>query len=89
MAIIQGIIFKNRQAFNGKQGAVYNYYLSKNKGVDRTVIKRWSDGIDALDGSGEVLMLVDERISGFPWSPEQIVDIDTNDPKWFNNNSNV
>jgi hypothetical protein len=76
----QGVIFANRQAFEGKQEAVFNYYKARNTSNEAT---SWSNGIDALDGSNEVLMLVDERLNDFPWSPEQVVEIDKNDTKWF------
>lgn len=85
MATIKGVIFNNRQSFDGMQTAVYNYYLANVRDVDTTIVKRWSDGIDALDGSGDVLMLVDERVLGFPWNPHAVVDISTDNPKWFNN----
>ena len=88
MATFKGIIFPNRNAFENKQTAVWNYLKAKDKKIDLTVVKRWSNGIDSLDDN-KVLMVVDERIDGFPWSPEQIIDIDTTDPKWFNQNPEI
>ena len=85
MAIFQGVIFPNRQAFEGKQGAVFNYYKAKDKNVDTSVVTSWSTGIDSLDDN-KVLMQVDERIDGFPWSPEQVIDVSTDNPKWFDQN---
>ena len=84
MATFKGIIFANRNAFAGKQTAIFNYYKAKTPKLDTSVVKQWSLGIDALDGSNRVLMVVDERINAFPWSPEQVIEINTNNPTWFN-----
>ena len=85
MATFKGIIFANRNAFENKEAAVWNYIKAKNKKIDLNVVKRYSKGIDSLNDS-KVLMTVDDRLNGFPWSPEQVVDIETTDPKWFNQN---
>jgi len=88
MPIFKGVIFPNINAFNGKQGAVFNYYKAKQKqDFDYTVpdyVTKWADPIFALDGTNQVLMVVDERVNGFPWNPEQVIDVSTTDPKWFN-----
>ena len=88
MATFKGIIFANRTAFENRETAVWNFYKAKDKKIDTTVVKRWSKGIDSLDDS-KVLMPIDERLKDFPWSPEVIVDVDTTDPKWFNQNPEI
>jgi hypothetical protein len=85
MATIKGVIFANRTAFNGVQGAVYNYLLANTKGIDTSVVKQWSLGIDSTDDT-KVLMVVDERVMDYPWNPHAVVDINTDDPKWFPQN---
>lgn len=82
MATVKGVIFANREAFNGKHGAVFNYYKANISNFGNAT--KWCDGIDSTN-SNEVLMIVDERLDGFPWSPEQIVDVDVEDEKWFPN----
>ena len=77
--LVKGVIFSNRIAFDGVQEAVYNHFKAKHPNNPAT---KWSDGIDSTNSS-EVLMLLDERTTDFPFSPQQIVDIDTNDTKWF------
>ena len=77
--MVKGVIFANRQAFDGVQEAVYNFMKAK---TPNNIAVRWSNGIDSTNSS-EVLMLLDERTTDFPFSPQQIVDIDTNDTKWF------
>lgn len=79
MATIQGVIFPNRQAFDGIETAVYNFFKAK---FPENIATKWSEGIDSND-SNEVLMLIDERVMDFNWNPHAIVDIDTNDTKWF------
>jgi len=87
MATFKAVIFANRTAFEGRVGAIWNFYLAKmqNRGVkvDTDVVKSYSKGIDSLD-DGKVLMQVTEEVEDFPWSPEQVVEVDTTDPKWFN-----
>ena len=83
--MLKGVIFANRQAFDGKQTAVFNYYKTNVSNVDELVTK-WSEGIDSKT-TNEVLMIVDSRLDGFPWSPEQVVDISLSDTKWFNNDT--
>jgi hypothetical protein len=84
MATVKGVIFANRQAFDGVQTSVFNYLLAQDTDgkIDRTVVKQWSLGIDSTDDT-KVLMLVDERVMDFPWNPHAVVDINTDDPKWF------
>ena len=85
MATFKGIIFPNRNAFENRQSAVFNFYKAKTPKLDDSVVKQWSKGIDSLDDS-KVLMVVDERIELFPWSPEQVIEINTDNPKWFPQN---
>lgn len=79
----KGIVFPNRQAFEGKQTAVYNHFKAKHPNNQAT---NWSNGIDSLNDN-KVLMPLDERTLDFPWSPEIVVEIDKNDLKWFNNDA--
>jgi len=83
MATFKGVIFANRQAFQGVETAVWNHYKAKypNKGVT----SKWSNGIDSLNDN-KVLMQVDERVMDFPWNPHAVVDVDITDTKWFNQN---
>jgi hypothetical protein len=76
----KGIIFSNREDFNSKQIEVFNYFKSL---YPDNLATEYSDGIDALDESGEVLMIIDGRVLGFNFSPYVIVDVNNNDPKWF------
>lgn len=84
MATFKGVIFANRNAFEGVQTAVWNYFKAKEKKLDLNVVKAWSKGIDSTDDS-KVLMPIDERVEDYPWNPHAIVDIDTSDEKWFPN----
>lgn len=86
MATFKGVVFQNRQAFEGTQTAVFNFYKAKYNEIG--VTSKWSKGIDSTD-SNEVLMVIDERVLDFPWSPHAIVDVDTTDPKWFNQNGEI
>lgn len=81
MAFIKGVVFNNRQSFEGFESAVFNFYKAK---YPNSLATKWSEGIDALDGSNNVLMLIDERVLDFNWNPHSIQDIDVNDAKWFN-----
>ena len=84
MATIKGVIFANQQAFEGTQTAVFNYLIAQDTEgkIDKTDVEQWSLGTDSTDDA-KVLMIVDDRVMGFPWNPHAIVDIDTTDPKWF------
>lgn len=78
---MKGVILPNRQAFDGLQTAILNHYYAKNPNM-RGVIILWDKGINSKN-SNEVLLLLDERVLDFPFSPHQVVDIDKNDSKWF------
>lgn len=80
--IIQAVIYPDRATFESIQPSVYDYFVANNK-VDTTVVKEWSKGIDALDESGEVLMRFDNRINGFDFSPYSVIEVSTDNPKWF------
>ena len=66
MATFKGVIFANRQAFEGVENAVWNFYSAKypNHGLTN----KWSNGIDSRNDN-KVLMQVDERVMDFPWNP--------------------
>ena len=83
MATFKGVIFANRQAFYGVETAVWNHY--KAKYTNHGVSEKWSNGIDSLNDN-KVLMQIDERVLDYPWNPYAIVDVDTTDLKWFNQN---
>lgn len=78
--MLKGVIFQNRQAFQGMETAIFNFFKAK---YPENLATKWSEGIDALDGSNNVLMIIDERVLDFNWNPHAIEDIDVNDAKWF------
>ena len=86
MATFKGIIFANRQVFDGVETAVWNFYSAKypNHGVTN----KWSNGIDSRNDT-KVLMVVDERVMDFPWNPHAVVDVETTNPKWFDQNPQI
>ena len=85
MATFKGIIFANRTAFEGMETAIFNYFKAKYSAIGIT--KKWSNGIDSLDDS-KVLMPLDERVLDYPsFNPHTVVDVDTNDEKWFSNDA--
>ena len=87
MITFKGIIFANRTAFEGVNTSVFNYYKAKHP--DHGFTNTWSKGIDSLDDS-KVLMPLDERVLDYPsFNPHTIVDIETTDPKWFNQNPEI
>ena len=77
-----GIIFINREEFNEVESTVFEFYKSKYKNIGNS--ERWSDGIDALDGSGQVLMIVDERVLDYPFT-QDIIEVEGTNAKWFKN----
>lgn len=82
MATFKGMIFANRTAFQGMETAVFNYYKAKYPNYGIT--SKWSDGIDSLDDD-KVLMALDERVLDYPsFNPYTVVDVETTDAKWFN-----
>ena len=85
MSTFKGVIFVNKQAFDNVQTAVFNYLDASLSTEAKKIVTKWSNGIEAKDGSGEWLMPVDERIMEFPWNPHAIVDITKGDSKWFTN----
>lgn len=90
---LKGVIFSNIEDFNSKELAVLNYYKVKQKQDFNydvpDYVDKWCEPVLAKDGSNELLMIIDERIDGFSWNPGQIINIDPNDPKWFNNNIEI
>ena len=85
MATFKGIIFANRAAFDGAITGKLNQYKAKTKdNYNLTTIL--ANGIDSLDDDKVLLPINNRYIKQLDWNPNQIDDIDTNDPKWFNLN---
>jgi len=82
MATFKAVIFANRTAFEGVETSVFNFYKAKYGDVGLT--NKWSNGIDSLNDT-KVLMPVDERVLDYNWNPHAVVDVSTDDTKWFNN----
>lgn len=78
---MKAIILNNRAEFELIEQDVFSHYKSK-FGNDINTTK-WDVGTDSLDGSGQVLMTVDERVLDYPFTQE-VIEIESTDAKWFN-----
>lgn len=76
----EAIIFANRAAFDGAMVGKLTSYEAK--GGEATTL---ANGIDSIDDNKVMLPLNNTIIRSLSWNPHQIVIINTNDPKWFNN----
>lgn len=80
---MKGIIFNNIDEFNALENAIHSYLINNIVGYNGEC---YCCPIDALDNSGEMLLIVsDSRLDNYDFSGHSVVDINTNDSKWFIN----
>ena len=77
------IITNGIDNFNIIERDLFGYYKENNP-LTKSVI--WCEEQKALDGSNDYLIQLDVRVLDYALSKYDVVEVDTTDTKWFNQN---
>lgn len=82
---MKAIIFANRSAFDGAMVGKLTSYMAKVGNRRDDITTKLAEGI-TNDVDAKILLPLNNRyIKDLDWNPQQIVDVDKDDPKWFPN----